>query len=149
MDNNDKKYLKELKEYLISAKARAKYSIERFDILIITLSSGGIALSMNFFENYKSIDKTLVYNGCVFFASSLIINLVSQVTGYYANKYDIKYVREEIRELEKKVYVEDYNKYDCFKKVFNFTTNLFNASSLISFIIGMIYIVLFIKNLNF
>ena len=149
MDKKDKKHLKELKEYLITALARVKYSIERFDVLIITLSSGGIALSMSFFENYKSVDKTMVYNGCVFFAFALIINLVSQVTGYYANKYDIKYVREEIRELEKKVYVEDYKKYDCYKNVFNFMTNLFNASSLISFIIGMIYIVLFIKNLKF
>lgn len=149
MDKKDKKHLVELKAYLTSALARAKYSIERFDILIITLSSGGIALSMNFFENYESVDKTMVYNGCVCFSVALIINLVSQVTGYNANKFDIKYVREEIRELEKKVYVEDYDKYDSYKKVFNFMTNLFNAISLISFIIGMIYIILFIKNLTF
>lgn len=115
MDKKDKKHLLELKEYLTSALARAKYSIERFDILIITLSSGGIALSMSFFENYKSTDKTMVYNGCVFFSFALIINLVSQGTGYFANKYDIKYVRQEIREIEKKVYVEDYEKYDWSK----------------------------------
>lgn len=149
MDKKDKKHLLELKEYLTSALARAKYSIERFDILIITLSSGGIALSMSFFENYKSTDKTMVYNGCVFFSFALIINLVSQGTGYFANKYDIKYVRQEIREIEKKVYVEDYEKYDCYKNVFNFLTNLFNISSLISFIIGMVYIIIFIKNLKF
>lgn len=149
MDKKEKKYLNELKEYLISALARAKYSMERFDILIITLSSGGIALSMNFFENYKTIDKTMVYNGCVFFALALIINLVSQVTGYNANRYDIKFVREEIRELEKKVYVVDYDKYDSYKKLFNFLTKLFNIISLISFIIGIIFIVLFMKNLKF
>jgi hypothetical protein len=149
MNKKDKKHIKVLKQYLVSANDRAKYSIERFDILIITLSSGGIVLSMSFFENYKNIDKTMVYNGCLCFAFALIINLVSQITGYYANRYDIKYVREEIRELEKKSFFETYAKYDCFKKVFNFMTRLFNTSSLVSFVIGMIFIVLFIKNLNF
>ena len=103
MNKKDKKHIKVLKQYLVSANDRAKYSIERFDILIITLSSGGIVLSMSFFENYKNIDKTMVYNGCLCFAFALIINLVSQVTGYFANRYDIKYVREEIRELENKL----------------------------------------------
>lgn len=37
-------HIANLNEYLISAATRAKYSIERFDILIILLSSGGIAL---------------------------------------------------------------------------------------------------------
>lgn len=149
MNKKDKKHIKVLKQYLVSANDRAKYSIERFDILIITLSSGGIVLSMSFFENYKNIDKTLVYNGCLCFAFALIINLVSQVTGYFANRYDIKYVREEIRELENKSFFETYAKYDCFKKAFNFMTRFFNTSSLVSFVIGMIFIMLFVKNLNF
>ena len=149
MNKKDKKHIKALKQYLVTANDRAKYSIQRFDILIITLSSGGIVLAMSFFENYKNIDKTLVYNGCLCFAFALIINLVSQATGYFANRFDIKYVREEIRELEKKSFFETYTKYDGFKKIFNFMTRFFNTSSLISFVIGMIFIMLFVKNLKF
>ncbi len=149
MGKKKQKHIDNLNEYIKSAENRAKYSLERFDILIISLSSGGIALSMSFFENFKEINKTYVYVGCIFFAIAVIINLLSQGTGYYANRFDIKYSIQEVRELEKKEFESDYQKYDCYKKVFDFITNLFNISSLVSFIIGMTYIILFIKNLKY
>ncbi len=52
-------HIANLNEYLISAATRAKYSIERFDILIILLSSGGIALVASFFDKFKCIDKVM------------------------------------------------------------------------------------------
>lgn len=101
MGKKKKQHINNLNEYIKTAESRAKYSLERFDILIITLSSGGIALSMSFFENFKEINKTQVYIGCVFFAIAVIINLLSQITGYYANRFDIMYSIQEVRELKK------------------------------------------------
>jgi len=144
----DKKHIEYLKEYIKSAESRAKYSIERFDILIISLSSGGIALSVGFYDKFESVNKNSVFYGCLFFAISLIINLLSQVTGYYANRNDIKYSKEEIRELEKKQFKKDYQKYDCYKRIFDFLTNLFNGFSLLGLIVGIVFILSFIKNLN-
>ena len=100
----NKEHIINLNEYLITAATRAKYSIERFDILIISLSSGGIALVTAFFDKFKGIDKSDIYNGSLFFSIAIIINLLSQVTGYFANYNDIKYCNEEIRELEGKNY---------------------------------------------
>lgn len=144
----NKKHIASLNEYRKTAETRVKYSIERYDILIISLSSGGIALAAGFFEKFKDIDKSNVYYACLFFSISIIINLLSQVTGYYANRNDIKYCNQEIRELEGKSYIKNYKKYDCFKIVFNFFTISFNGISLLSLIIGTIFILIFIKNLN-
>lgn len=146
MEKN-KEHIANLNEYLKTAETRANYSIERYDILIISLSSGGIALVAGFFDKFKDIDKSDVYYGSVF-SIAIIINLLSQVTGYYANRNDIKYCNEEIKELEGKNYYSKYQKYDCFKKIFNFLTTLFNGISLLSFIAGAIFLLIFIKNLK-
>ena len=53
MSKIDENYIAELKEYKKTAETRLKYSIERFDILIISLSSGGLVLGMNLFSNFK------------------------------------------------------------------------------------------------
>ena len=52
-DNEDKKLLKELKDYLLKAEGRVKYSLERLDLLIISLSSGGLVLALNLFKSFK------------------------------------------------------------------------------------------------
>ena len=147
MEKN-KEHIANLYEYLKTAETRAKYSIERFDILIISLSSGGIALVSGFFDKFEGIDKSDVYNGSLFFSIAIIINLLSQVTGYFANSNDIKYCNEEIKELEGKNYNLNYQKYDYFKKIFDFLTTLFNGISLLSFMVGAIFILIFIKNLK-
>ena len=143
----DEQYIKSLKEYLISAEAKAKYSIERFDILIITLSSAGLALSSSFLDKFENINKSHVYYACLFFAIALITNLLSQVTGYYANRNDIKCTNEEVKMLSNKTYIENYTKFDSYKKIFDFFTTSFNGASLTSFIVGIIFILIFIRNL--
>ena len=148
MKEEDKIHVQKLNVYIDKAKTREKYALERFDILIISLSSGGIALSVTFFEKFECINKSNVFVACIFFSIALIINLFSQVTGYYANNYDIKYTLEEIRELEEKEFFKNYKVYDRFKNVFNYLTTIFNLISLISFIVGMIFLILFINNLK-
>lgn len=144
----NKEHIANLNEYLKTAVTKANYSIKRYDILIISLSSGGIALVAGFFDKFKDIDKSDVYYGSLFFSIAIIINLLSQVTGYFANSNDIKYCNEEIKELEGKNYNFNYQKYDCLKKIFNFLTTLFNGISLLSFIAGAIFLLIFINNLK-
>jgi hypothetical protein len=85
---------------------------------------------VNFFEKFNGINKSNVFIACIFFSIALVINLLSQITGFYANNFDIKYTIEEIREIEKKDFNVNYCKYDCYKKIFNFLTNVFNLVSL-------------------
>ncbi|NRT13655.1 hypothetical protein [Flavobacterium sp. 14A] len=98
----DNKYVLELKEYILTAESRMKYSLERFDILIISLSSGGLVLVMNLYTNFPCATKTVINIAWLFFSVALIVNLLSQITGYYSNKYDLKFCKNEIKITENK-----------------------------------------------
>ncbi|WP_026729484.1 hypothetical protein [Flavobacterium denitrificans] len=145
MNKKDKKYITDLKEYITTAEGRVKYSLERFDILIISLSSGGLALSGTLYENFKNADKTLVDIAWIFFSSALIVNLLSQITGYYANKLDIKCTRILIEEVKGKEEEGTHKSIDCQKAVFNFLTRAFNGLSFLSLTTAIILIILFIN----
>lgn len=145
MKKNDKKYINSLKQYITTAEARVKYSLERFDILIISLSSGGLALSTSLYENFKNADKTLINIAWIFFSSALIINLLSQITGYKANKLDIKCTNILIDEVKGKEKEGSHKKLDCIKEIYNSLTAVFNTFSFLSLTIAIILIILFIN----
>lgn len=141
----DKEYIDSLKNYITEAEGRAKYSIERFDILIISLSSGGLALSLGLYEQFAKLDKTLINVAWIFFSSALVINLLSQVTGYMANKIDIKCTKTVIEEVKGKVPEDDHKKLDNIKKVYNVLTKWFNILSFLSLSTAIILLILFIN----
>ncbi len=146
MKQKDKDYIKSLKEYLIKAEERVKYSLERFDILIISLSSGGLVLSLNLFKDYKDllIDNTFLKYSWAFFSLALIVNLSSQITGYFANDYDIKGTKNIIKTINKKSGVKKQNKLDNLRNIFNTLTTLFNFLSFFFLTLGIILLILFI-----
>lgn len=145
MNKEDKKYVASLKDYIATAEGRVKYSLERFDILIISLSSGGLALSASLFENFENADKTFINIAWIFFSSALVINLLSQITGYKANKLDIECTQIIIEEVKGNVAQGTHKRLDCYKAVFNFLTTLFNILSFICLTTAIILIILFIN----
>jgi len=145
MEKKDKKYIESLEKYLLSAEGRVRYSLERFDILIISLSSGGLALSASLFENFKATDKTYINIAWIFFSSALIVNLLSQMSGYRANKLDIKCTNILIDEIKDKVAEGTHEKFDSRKVFFNFLTAFFNILSFLSLASAIILIILFIN----
>ena len=147
MNKKDKRYIKKLEEYKISASERVKYSLERFDILIISLSSGGLALSASLYENFKDGDKVFINIAWIFFSAALIINLLSQITGYHANKLDINCTNILIDEVKGEAEQDSHKKLDFRKEIFNKLTALFNGLSFLSLTTAIVLIVLFI-NLN-
>jgi hypothetical protein len=147
MKKKDKEYINSLKEYIVTAEGRVKYSLERFDILIISLSSGGLALSNSIYENFHNGDKIFINIAWIFFSSALIINLLSQITGYKANKLDIKCTRIVIDEVKGKAEEGSHKKLDYHKGIYNSLTKIFNILSFSSLTIAIILITLFI-NLN-
>jgi hypothetical protein len=147
MKKKDKIHLSNLKGYLLKAEERVKYSLERFDILIISLSSGGLVLALNLFKNFQdnSINKDLLSLSWLFFSMALIINLLSQVTGYLANKYDIKGTRNEIYELEKKPISRNSKWLERYQNTSDFLTKWLNILSFLSLATGIILLILFIN----
>ena len=147
MKKKDKDYLIVLKDYISQAEGRVKYSLERLDILIISLSSGGLVLALNLFKNFQDtcIDKNFLKLSWLFFSLALIINLLSQVTGYLANKYDIIGTRNEINKLEKKDTIGKQKLIERYQNVSDFLTKWFNILSFISLAIGITLLILFIN----
>ena len=147
MKKKDKELIADLKEYVTIAEERVKYSLERFDILIISLSSGGLVLALNLFKNYQNIcvDKYFLKLSWLFFSLALIINLLSQVTGYLANKYDIKGAKNDILKLKKKDELQNIKWIDCYRNISDFLTKWLNILSFLSLTIGIILLVIFIN----
>lgn len=146
MSEIDEKYITELKEYKKTAEARLKYSIERFDILIISLSSGGLVLGVNLFSSFKCAEKTLISYSWFFFSTALILNLLSQITGYLANKFDISCTDNIIDEVERDLVSSDKEMNETLKLICNLLTYFLNIFSLISLISGIIMLIYFVNN---
>ncbi len=147
MKKKDKEHISDLKEYLTKAEERVKYSLERFDILIISLSSGGLVLALNLFKNFQDscIDKNFIKFSWLFFSLALIINLSSQVSGYLANKYDIKGTKNDIYKIEGKDIIGNQKWIDRYQNISDFLTKWFNILSFVSLTIGIILLILFIN----
>jgi len=145
MKKKDKAYIQSLEEYILTAQGRVKYSLERFDILVISLSSGGLALCTTMYENFEKYDKTLINIAWIFFSAGLIINLLSQMSGYRANKLDIKCTYIVIDEVKAKVEEGTHKKLDFYKSIFHFLTTAFNILSFLSLATAIILIILFIN----
>jgi hypothetical protein len=141
----DGKYLSDLKKYILKAENRVKYSIERFDILIITLSSGGLVLGISLYSNFKEADKFLVGLSWMFFSTALIINLLSQISGYFANKLDIKCVNNIIDEIEKREVSGNPKLLETIHKICNKGTDILNLLSFICLVIGIIQTIIFVN----
>lgn len=154
----DQKYIDELKEYIISAESRIKYSLERFDILIISLSSGGLILVMNLYTNFPCSGKTSINVAWFFFSTALIINLLSQITGYLANKYDLSISKNEIKltinkkfekkKIENEEMEKQNNKIELLHLIYNNATKWLNILSFSSLTIGIILLIIFVNYLN-
>ena len=148
MKKDDKELLSDLKGYLLKAEERVKYSLERLDILIISLSSGGLVLALNLYKNFQGnrfIEKEYLSLSWLFFSLALIINLLSQVTGYLANKYDIKGTKNDIRKIEKKDIIGKEKIITRYQNVSDFFTKWFNIISFVSLSIGIILLILFMN----
>ncbi len=146
----DERYIQKLEAHIEKTNANLKYSIDRFDILIISISSGGLVFSMGYVKDIlsKNIqnDFTLLKISWIFFGTSIILNLLSQVTSYYANKYEISISRNLIRQERDKPMTGNQPKFECRKRLFDFLTNLFNLISLLLLISAIIILIVFVYN---
>ena len=149
MDSN-MRYVEKLESHIESTKAIAKYSLERFDILIISLSGGGLVLSISLvkdvIKNFDKVDHTLLKITWIFFGISLVLNLFSQITAYYANNEEIKIAKNLIRKKRGKPLTHSLKKLECYKKTLNSFTISLNALCVLSFVTAIILLIIFMNN---
>ena len=93
MDKSER-FISNLEAHKEKTVANLKYSIDRFDILIISISSGGLVFSMGFIKDIISkmppVDFLLLKISWILFGLAIVLNLLSQVTSYYANTFELK-----------------------------------------------------------
>ena len=143
------RYIGKLENHLESTKENVRYSSDRFDILIISLSTSALVLSIGFvkdlIKNFSSIDCSCLKTSWLLFVIALISNLITQVTGYFSNSFEIKVTNSLIREERGNGPDIDLCKNEKLCKRINLITLSLNLLSLLSFIIGVIILVQFIS----
>ena len=147
--NKTKRFIRNLEDHKEKTTANLKYSIDRFDILIISISSGGLVFSMGFIKDIiqrtQPIDFLLLKISWILFGFAIVLNLFSQVTGYYANNFEFKITKNLIRQERKKDMMGNQTSFECKQKIMNFFTILFNGLSLFLLITGMACFVIFMS----
>jgi len=144
------RYLSKLEKHVEFAKGSSKYSSDRFDILIISLATSLLILSIGFVKdvipNFSNINTVILKISWLLFLIALVSNLISQVTGYYANKYDIKVTTNLIREERGKLMKGDQKILESACSCLNRTTLILNGLSLLCLISGIVTLVIFFSN---
>ena len=145
MSIENKEFIDKLEAHVVKAEAGVKYALDRFDILIISLSSGGLVLSLGILEKFPYVDKSLVNLAWLFFSAGLISNLFSQITGYRANKIDIECTKIYIDEIKGNKPDGEHAKIDIVKDKYNFITYILNAISFICLTAAIILLIIFVN----
>lgn len=77
------------------------YATSRIDLLIISISGGGLYIAfetLKFIKEQKfQIDYNFLQWAGGFFAFAIAINFVSQIFGFYANKNEAEYANKQIK----------------------------------------------------
>lgn len=144
------RYIGKLEKHIELTKENTRYSSDRFDILIISLSTSALVFSIGFIKDividFSSLDTSCLKTSWLLFVIALISNLISQVSGYFSNFYDIKVTASMIREERGNPKDDDEVRNDQMHKCFNYITHFLNLASLMNFIIGVIILISFISN---
>lgn len=150
MKKKSKRYIKNLEIHIENTNSNIKYALDRFDILIISISSGGLVFSMGFVKDLlpkeQIIDLLYLKISWILFGLSIIFNLLSQVTSYYANKFEITISQNLIRLERKESEICNQNSVECKKKIFNFMTNFLNWSSFFLLVTAILMLIHFVVN---
>lgn len=149
MEDNIEKEIAEIKDKKLKANDSAKYSTDRIDIVVISLSTGAIALTISIFTNLKACD----YSNLVWFLKfsllsftiSIISNLMSQITAFYHFKLKVERFDILIENLKKGNEKENEKSISHKKKMlcYNRTTDMLNHISTYLLIFGIIFLLLY------
>ncbi|MCB9164826.1 MAG: hypothetical protein H6592_10430 [Flavobacteriales bacterium] len=141
------RYIASLEKHIDNAKEAAKYSSDRFDILLISLSTGSLLFSIGFakdmVKDISKADTSYLKTAWLLFTVSLVSNLISQVTSYYSHQIDIKVSKNKIREKRGKEAKDNPKRTEWWCEALNHSTNALNAIGLAAFICGVVALVWF------
>lgn len=141
------RYLKKLAAHEERIRDAIKYSGDRFDVLLISLSTSGLVLSIGFVKNivpnFTTVNTFCLKTSWALFVVSLLANLFSQITGYFSHQYELKKTIDLNRLERKKEPKYNYRSLDSSSKILNNSTRALNLISTLSLVLGIIFLVYF------
>lgn len=147
MGDENERYIKNLSDHRENALESARYSSDRFDILIVSISTTALVVSIGsikgFLADAIAIDTRLIKVAWVFFVVTILCNLTSQLTAYYSHKTDARITKNMIRDERKKPMIGNQEKLEKRCRSLNSATQALNIASFVGLIIGIIMTVCF------
>jgi len=147
--NNQSKIEKWIK-FRESTNDNIKYAEGRFDILIISLSSGGLVLLLNYYKSLIDLHICLCGTISVLwpissFISAILSNLISQLVSAKSNRLIAKYADEKIKQYEGSIAIADV-KIKRRSDYFDNWNSRLNIFSLASLLVGILLFIIFAWN---
>ncbi len=141
--------LADLREHSKSAREIVAYSIQRIDLLIISVSGAGIYACLEIlkflYEHNKQCGALSFKITGLFFTTSIIVNFISQWTAYYASLHNGNATKKVISDIvNKSDSTVEINKLDCYVKIYGLLTKITNITSTLLMLIGLVLIGIFI-----
>jgi len=142
---DDKKQIREnrtydnMRNYRSNALQNWFYSFQRIDLLIVTISTGGIVILLSILGDKNIVlttcPKVFLFLSLILFALTIIVNLFSQLFSAKANKRAADWALNEMEIINKQTEEsESYNRNTCYGK----TTKILNNISLYSLVAGIL-----------
>ena len=117
------------------------YSIQRIDLLIVSVSGAGVYFCLEalkfMYENEIAIG-TYIKSSAGLFITAIILNFISQFFSFYANLYDYKYtLLSDCQDRTEKETCAMYS-HERISNIFNKSNNISTALSVLSMFAGLI-----------
>lgn len=145
MSKKDEKRIKKDRSYSTmqmfrtNALTKEFYSYQRIDLLIISLSTGGILVLLSVFGNkdinLDTCSKVLLFICLVLFVLAIFSNIFSQVFAAKANRENAEWSLNELEIINDQT--DESEEYNVDKTSSNWTTYL-NASSMIFLVLSIL-----------
>jgi hypothetical protein len=149
MSKDDK--IQAWEKHYSSSKEKEFYSIQRIDLLVISISGACIYIVFEILRFLNSANVSNIQSctillkvSAIFSALAISINFLSQIFGYHANKYEAIYSREVINQLEGDTKDDEkLDQIDHKSKQYNKLTGIANVSATIFMVVGIIILVVY------
>lgn len=150
LSEKDILYYERVRKHLEETKNKIHYSLERIDLLVISISGATIYIvfeTLKFmYEQHQSFNTGLLIASGIITTFAIICNFISQWTGFLANKHEANHTEYElvgVLRKKKKQDILDQEKSNRSSIKFGFATAIFNGLSTLLMIIGISFLVAF------
>ncbi len=139
---NEERNYRNYEAFRESALNNMFYSMQRIDLIIVSLSSGSIIIILNFLKEVQTLPictKVLAFISLILFVLSIIINVLSQFTAHKFHSKEADWALQEMNDMNNIVSDENNANDSKIWNTFTIIANIFSVTFLaLGFILSLI-----------